>query len=100
MGFPSRWMGKPPLDKYNRSIYDGILPKTNDTAVGELVDKNLWGELEPEEDDEEEEPDEEEEEEEEAAEAAPTSGLQTSSSLAAPNSLALRVSNPKRRVME
>ncbi|KAH9048649.1 DUF382-domain-containing protein [Lactarius deliciosus] len=92
---PGGW-GKPPLDEYNRPLYGdvfGVLPKTNDTTVGEPVDKNLWGELEPEEDEEEEESDEEEEEEEEeAAEAAPTDGLQTPSGLATPSGMASVVS--------
>lgn len=92
---PGGW-GKPPLDEYNRPLYGdvfGVLPKTNDTAVGEPVDKNLWGELEPEEDEEEEESDEEEEEEEEeAAEAAPADGLQTPSGLATPSGMASVVS--------
>ncbi|KAF8261265.1 DUF382-domain-containing protein [Lactarius quietus] len=92
---PGGW-GKPPLDEYNRPLYGdvfGVLPKTNDTAVGEPVDKNLWGELEPEEDEEEEESDEEEEEEEEeATEAAPTDGMQTPSGLATPSGMASVVS--------
>jgi splicing factor 3B subunit 2 len=91
---PGGW-GKPPLDEYNRPLYGdvfGVLPKTNDTAVGEPVDKNFWGELEPEEDEEEEESDEEEEEEEEEAEAAPADGLQTPSGLATPSGMASVVS--------
>ncbi|KAF8484216.1 hypothetical protein F5888DRAFT_1797051 [Russula emetica] len=96
VGLSSRWMGKPPLDEYNRPLYGdvfGVLPKTNDTAMGEPVDKNLWGELEPEEDEEEEESDEEdEEEEEEATDAAPADGLQTPSGLATPSGMASVVS--------
>jgi len=92
---PGGW-GKPPLDEYNRPLYGdvfGVLPKTNDTAMGEPVDKNLWGELEPEEDEEEEESDEEdEEEEEEATDAAPADGLQTPSGLATPSGMASVVS--------
>ncbi|KAH9980808.1 DUF382-domain-containing protein [Lactifluus volemus] len=92
---PGGW-GKPPLDEYNRPLYGdvfGVLPKANDTAMGEPVDKNLWGELEPEEDEEEEESDEEEEEEEEEpAEVAPVDGLQTPSGLATPSGMASVVS--------
>ncbi|KAI0289800.1 hypothetical protein BC826DRAFT_1029522 [Russula brevipes] len=93
---PGGW-GKPPLDEYNRPLYGdvfGVLPKTNDTAMGEPVDKNLWGEIEPEEDEEEEESDEEEEEEEEeeTMEAAPADGLQTPSGLATPSGMASVVS--------
>jgi splicing factor 3B subunit 2 len=92
---PGGW-GKPPLDEYNRPLYGdvfGVLPKTNDTAMGEPVDKNLWGELEPEEDEEDEESDEEdEEEEEEATDAAPADGLQTPSGLATPSGMASVVS--------
>ncbi|KAJ7801918.1 hypothetical protein B0H14DRAFT_2894345 [Mycena olivaceomarginata] len=49
---PGGW-GKPPLDEYNRPLYGdvfGVLPKAGDGAdMGEPIDKNLWGELEPEE---------------------------------------------------
>ncbi|KAI0294238.1 hypothetical protein B0F90DRAFT_1640747 [Multifurca ochricompacta] len=92
---PGGW-GKPPLDEYNRPLYGdvfGVLPKTNDTAMGEPVDKNYWGELEPEEDEEEDEEEEEEEEEEdESAEATPTDGFQTPSGLATPSGMASVVS--------
>ena len=66
---PGGW-GKPPLDEYNRPLYGdvfGVMPKNTDADVshrpqsssvwlsgipeqmGEPVDRNLWGELEPEE---------------------------------------------------
>jgi len=68
---PGGW-GKPPLDEYNRPLYGdvfGVLPKVSDVNVrtwtvrnyllfvhviqnfqiGEPIDKNTWGELEPEE---------------------------------------------------
>ena len=68
---PGGW-GKPPLDEYNRPLYGdvfGVLPKVSDANVriwptrrtllfihviqfpqiGEPIDKNTWGELEPEE---------------------------------------------------
>ncbi|KAI0047493.1 DUF382-domain-containing protein [Auriscalpium vulgare] len=92
---PGGW-GKPPLDEYNRPLYGdvfGVLPKTNDTNMGEPVDKNLWGELEPEEEDESEASEEEsEEEEEEPAEPAPADGLQTPSGLETPSGMASVVS--------
>ncbi|GLB34521.1 putative DUF382-domain-containing protein [Lyophyllum shimeji] len=90
---PGGW-GKPPLDEYNRPLYGdvfGVLPKVGDTGVGEPIDKNLWGELEPEEEEEEEES-ESEEEEEEAAEPAPADGLQTPSGLETPSGMASVVS--------
>ncbi|KAK2459510.1 hypothetical protein APHAL10511_008494 [Amanita phalloides] len=49
---PGGW-GKPPLDEYNRPLYGdvfGVLPKVTDTNIGEPIDKEPWGELEPEED--------------------------------------------------
>ena len=68
---PGGW-GKPPLDEYNRPLYGdvfGVLPKVTDvnvrtctawkyllfihvmefSQIGEPIDKNTWGELEPEE---------------------------------------------------
>ncbi|KAI0056428.1 DUF382-domain-containing protein [Artomyces pyxidatus] len=92
---PGGW-GKPPLDEYNRPLYGdvfGMLPKTNDTNVGEPVDKNLWGELEPEEEeDTDESEDESEEEEEEPAEPTPADGMQTPSGLETPSGMASVVS--------
>jgi splicing factor 3B subunit 2 len=90
---PGGW-GKPPLDEYNRPLYGdvfGVLPKAGDPDMGEVVDRNLWGELEPEEE-EEEESEEEEEEEEEETEAAPTDGIQTPSGLETPSGMASVVS--------
>ncbi|KAF5344154.1 hypothetical protein D9758_008882 [Tetrapyrgos nigripes] len=89
---PGGW-GKPPLDEYNRPLYGdvfGVLPKVNDSDMGEPIDKNLWGELEPEE--EEEESESEEESEEEETEPAPTDGLQTPSGLETPSGMASVVS--------
>ncbi|ETW86315.1 hypothetical protein HETIRDRAFT_380641 [Heterobasidion irregulare TC 32-1] len=103
---PGGW-GKPPLDEYNRPLYGdvfGVLPKTSDTDVGEPVDKNLWGELEPEEgkyfsflahfleEETESEEEDEEEEEEESAEPAPGDGLQTPSGLETPSGMTSVVS--------
>ncbi|KAF8646940.1 hypothetical protein AX16_007032 [Volvariella volvacea WC 439] len=90
---PGGW-GKPPLDEYNRPLYGdpfGVLPKVSDTGMGEPVDKNLWGELEPEEE-EEEESSESEEEEEEEEQAAPTDGLQTPSGMETPSGMTSVVS--------
>ncbi|THG99470.1 hypothetical protein EW026_g2891 [Hermanssonia centrifuga] len=90
---PGGW-GKPPLDEYNRPLYGdvfGVLPKNNDADIGEPVDRNPWGELEPEEEEESEES-EEESEEEEVAEAAPSDGLQTPSGLETPSGMASVVS--------
>ncbi|KAK7470569.1 hypothetical protein VKT23_001993 [Stygiomarasmius scandens] len=89
---PGGW-GKPPLDEYNRPLYGdvfGVLPKVGDSDMGEPIDKNLWGELEPEEEEEEEESEEESEEEE--AEPAPADGLQTPSGLETPSGMASVVS--------
>lgn len=92
---PGGW-GKPPLDEYNRPLYGdvfGVMPKISDTDVGEPVDKNLWGELEPEEEEEsEEEESEEEEEEEEAAELPSAEGMQTPSGMETPSGMTSVVS--------
>jgi splicing factor 3B subunit 2 len=48
---PGGW-GKPPLDEYNRPLYGdvfGVLPKAANDHAGEPVNKEPWGELEPEE---------------------------------------------------
>ncbi|PPQ99217.1 hypothetical protein CVT24_009236 [Panaeolus cyanescens] len=91
---PGGW-GKPPLDEYNRPLYGdvfGVLPKATDSGAGEPIDKELWGELEPEEEEEEEEESEEESEDEEEAEPAPTDGMQTPSGLETPSGMASVVS--------
>ncbi|KZT18090.1 DUF382-domain-containing protein [Neolentinus lepideus HHB14362 ss-1] len=93
---PGGW-GKPPLDEYNRPLYGdvfGVMPKMSDTDIGEPVDKNLWGELEPEEEEEEEEEseEEEEEEEEESTETPSMEGLQTPSGLETPSGMTSVVS--------
>ncbi|KAI0080549.1 DUF382-domain-containing protein [Panus rudis PR-1116 ss-1] len=90
---PGGW-GKPPLDEYNRPLYGdvfGVLPKNTDADAGEPVDRNPWGELEPEEEEESEE-EEDESEEEEAAEPAPTDGMQTPSGMETPSGMASVVS--------
>ena len=128
---PGGW-GKPPLDEYNRPLYGdvfGVLPKNTDSNVrliccgcpttsadpclqaGEPIDRNAWGELEPEEGmcaavvfrsrhsnfprdatEESESESESEEEEEEVAEPAPSDGLQTPSGLETPSGMASVVS--------
>ncbi|EIW74022.1 DUF382-domain-containing protein [Coniophora puteana RWD-64-598 SS2] len=93
---PGGW-GKPPLDEYNRPLYGdvfGVLPKVSDTNMGEPVNKDFWGELEPEEEEEEEEEEgeSEEEEEEEETEVAPADGMQTPSGLETPSGMASVVS--------
>ena len=101
------------MDEYNRPLYGdvfGVLPKVNDTQYGEPVDKNTWGELEPEEgrtivgfdasvfthfyvsEEEEESESEEEEEEEEEQEATPGEGLQTPSGMETPSGMTSVVS--------
>ncbi|KAF5378343.1 hypothetical protein D9615_008709 [Tricholomella constricta] len=90
---PGGW-GKPPLDEYNRPLYGdvfGVLPKAGDSGVGEPIDRNLWGELEPEEEEEESESESESEEEEEG-EPAPADGIQTPSGLETPSGMASVVS--------
>ncbi|KAH8106909.1 hypothetical protein BXZ70DRAFT_915574 [Cristinia sonorae] len=90
---PGGW-GKPPLDEYNRPLYGdvfGVLPKNTDSNAGEPIDRNTWGELEPEEEESESE-EEEESEEEDAAEPAPSDGLQTPSGMETPSGMASVVS--------
>ncbi|KAF9532757.1 hypothetical protein CPB83DRAFT_846300 [Crepidotus variabilis] len=92
---PGGW-GKPPLDEYNRPLYGdvfGVLPKASEAGGGEPIDKNLWGELEPEEEESsDEEEEEEDEEEEEESEAAPADGMQTPSGLETPSGMTSVVS--------
>ncbi|TFK91760.1 DUF382-domain-containing protein [Polyporus arcularius HHB13444] len=91
---PGGW-GKPPLDEYNRPLYGdvfGVLPKNTDADMGEPVDRNLWGELEPEEEEEEEEESSDESEEEEEQTPAPADGVQTPSGLETPSGMASVVS--------
>ncbi|KAK0196459.1 DUF382-domain-containing protein [Armillaria mellea] len=95
---PGGW-GKPPLDEYNRPLYGdvfGVLPKISDTS-GEPIDKDAWGELEPEEGEwfrisQEESEESEDESEEEEAELTPADGLQTPSGTETPSGMASVVS--------
>ncbi|KAJ6591731.1 DUF382-domain-containing protein [Mycena vulgaris] len=90
---PGGW-GKPPLDEYNRPLYGdvfGVLPKAGDTDMGEPVDKNLWGELEPEEEEDEDESSAEGSDSEDET-PAPADGLQTPSGLETPSGMSSVVS--------
>ncbi|KAJ7890694.1 DUF382-domain-containing protein [Mycena olivaceomarginata] len=91
---PGGW-GKPPLDEYNRPLYGdvfGVLPKAGDGAdMGEPIDKNLWGELEPEEEEESDESSAEGSDDEDET-PAPADGLQTPSGLETPSGMASVVS--------
>ncbi|KAJ7077897.1 DUF382-domain-containing protein [Mycena belliarum] len=90
---PGGW-GKPPLDEYNRPLYGdvfGVLPKAGDTDMGEPVDKNLWGELEPEEEEDEDESSAEGSDSEDET-PAPADGLQTPSGLETPSGMTSVVS--------
>ncbi|KAI9476213.1 MAG: hypothetical protein EXX96DRAFT_639744 [Benjaminiella poitrasii] len=68
---PGGW-GRPPVDEYNRPLYGDVFgvaqPNAAPPEVVEPIDKQLWGELEPEEEYEEESEEEEEEDEEEEEE--------------------------------
>ena len=91
---PGGW-GKPPLDEYNRPLYGdvfGVLPKANADEGGEPINKEPWGELEPEEEEEEESEEESEEDEEEMDTTGPADGLQTPSGLETPSGMASVVS--------
>ncbi|KAG8897954.1 hypothetical protein FRB99_007773 [Tulasnella sp. 403] len=84
---PGGW-GKPPLDEYNRPLYGdvfGVLPKPTDEQLGEPINKDLWGGLEPEE--EESESEESEVESEPEPEPPSADGLQTPSGLETPSGL-------------
>ncbi|SCZ96418.1 BZ3500_MvSof-1268-A1-R1_Chr8-2g10180 [Microbotryum saponariae] len=91
---PGGW-GKPPLDEFGRPLYGdiyGVLDQ-NQQDQGVPVEKDIWGELEPDEEDSEEEEDENEDEDEaegerEGAQAAPADGLQTPSGLETPSGFA------------
>jgi splicing factor 3B subunit 2 len=91
---PGGW-GKPPLDEYNRPLYGdvfGVLPKANADEGGEPINKEPWGELEPEEEEDEESEEESEEDEEEMDTTGPADGLQTPSGLETPSGMASVVS--------
>lgn len=86
-GFHPGGYGKPPVDDQNRPLWGGDVfglgetEPEKDDGRGEVVDKTLWGELQPfeeeEEEEEEEDEDEEEEEDGEGKEEDVGTGLQT-----------------------
>ncbi|KAL2116922.1 hypothetical protein VTJ04DRAFT_9090 [Mycothermus thermophilus] len=107
---PGQW-GKPPLDEYNRPLYGGDIfgimapgqpsaagPYQATTAqqplaaLGEPIERTLWGELQPPAESEEEESEEEEEEEEEEAGSdagdLPPGGTETVTGLETPSGYA------------
>ncbi|KAL1838896.1 hypothetical protein VTJ49DRAFT_2087 [Mycothermus thermophilus] len=107
---PGQW-GKPPLDEYNRPLYGGDIfgimapgqpgaaaapyqPATTQqplAALGEPIERTLWGELQPPAESEEEESEEEEEEEEEEGSEAgdiPPGGTETFTGLETPSGYA------------
>ncbi|KAJ7760402.1 DUF382-domain-containing protein [Mycena metata] len=69
----------------------GVLPKAGDADMGEPVNKDLWGELEPEEEEEEDDSSAEGSDSEEET-PAPADGLQTPSGLETPSGMASVVS--------
>lgn len=85
---PGQW-GKPPVDEAtNRPLYGGdifgVLQQQQNTQQGEPIEKDLWGELQPQEESEAESEDEEEEEDAESDDegtGADTGGLETPSGL-------------------
>ncbi|KAF2454455.1 hypothetical protein BDY21DRAFT_264217, partial [Lineolata rhizophorae] len=105
-GYHAGGYGKPPVDEYQRPLFGGDVFGVNQPAqstehLGEAIERDLWGELQPQEDEEEEDEDEEEESEEEEEEAdmettergATTAadmraGLQTPSGLETPSGVA------------
>ncbi|KWU43185.1 spliceosome associated protein [Rhodotorula sp. JG-1b] len=87
---PGGW-GKPPLDEFGRPLYGdiyGVVPNGADGIGGDPIERDPWGELEPEEEVSEEEESDEEEEDEDEEQAAPGDGLQTPSGLETPSGMA------------
>jgi splicing factor 3B subunit 2 len=96
-GYHAGGWGKPPVDEYGRPLYGdvfGLSGGKDSFQAEEVIDKGLWGEMEPESEDEEESEAEEEDEEESESTAgtaarADDSGLQTpASGLATPGGMA------------
>ncbi|CDS02320.1 probable Splicing factor 3b, subunit 2 [Sporisorium scitamineum] len=86
---PGGW-GRPPVDEFGNPLYGNVLGETEEEMDAELVDKvekEHWGQLEPEESDPEDEQDEDEEQpEEEQQPEQPEediSGMQSVSSIGA-----------------
>jgi splicing factor 3B subunit 2 len=87
---PGQW-GKPPVDEAtNRPLYGGdifgVLQQQQNTQQGEPIEKELWGELQPQEEEEDEDEDEEEEDDEEGG-----AGIETSTGLETPSGMASAV---------
>lgn len=81
---PGGW-GRPPVDEFNRPLYGDVfgVQLAPDAAGQDVIDKTLFGELEPElEDSEEEEEEEEDEDDDDSARQRHADGLQTPSSIA------------------
>ncbi|KAI7900284.1 uncharacterized protein BX663DRAFT_477144 [Cokeromyces recurvatus] len=87
---PGGW-GRPPVDEYNRPLYGDVFgvaqPSAAPPEVVEPIDKQLWGELEPEEEYEEESEEEEEEEEEEEKAETETATEDITDGLVTPSGL-------------
>ncbi|EST08268.1 PSP, proline-rich [Kalmanozyma brasiliensis GHG001] len=83
---PGGW-GRPPVDELGNPLYGNVLANLEDQTDPDLLDpveKEHWGQLEPEESDPEEEEEEEEEEPaEEPAEPMDSTGIQSVSSVGA-----------------
>ena len=93
-GFHPGGYGKPPVDETtHRPLYGGdifgVLQTQQNTQLGEPVEKDLWGELQPPEEESEEE--ESEDEEEDGDEEDDAAGLQTPSGLDTPSGMASTV---------
>jgi splicing factor 3B subunit 2 len=81
---PGGW-GRPPMDEFGRPIYAEVMgtdesaaAQAQQEALGEPINREPWGELEPEEEEEEEDDEEEEEEQdEEEQDDGPADGLET-----------------------
>ncbi|KAK4704616.1 splicing factor 3B subunit 2, partial [Phenoliferia sp. Uapishka_3] len=82
---PGGW-GKPALDEYGRPLYGdvyGVNQKYDETESGLPIEKDPWGELEPDEEESEEEEDSDDEDEG----PTPGGGLETPSGLDTPSGL-------------
>lgn len=87
---PGQW-GKPPVDEAtNRPLYGGdifgVLQQQQNNQQGEPIEKELWGELQPQEESEEEDEDEDEEDED-ADSDDDGAGVDTSAGLETPSGL-------------
>lgn len=92
---PGGW-GKPPMDEFNRPLYGDVfnVARGPQNDPEDVIERDLWGEIEPaleeseDESEEEMEQDEQDEDEDETASQAPDrSGLETPSGLATPSGM-------------